>query len=97
MKRGFKRLLLVICCLAIVFACGCGLLEQRLTVLELEPEEPAGTEELQLGRYWYGYWYITDTEEKWRDLDGYSWDCCGEHVVRTRGPCLLRWVSARGC
>ena len=91
MKRGFKRLLLVICCLAIVFACGCGLLEQRLTVLELEPEEPAGTEELQLGRYWYGYWYITDTEEKWRDLDGYSWDCCGELSSIGEEYSLLLW------
>ena len=91
MKRGFKRLLLLMCCLGIMAACGCASLEKRITILESENKAESPKQKAELGRYWYGYWYITDTKEGWRKLDGYSWDCCGELSSADGELSLLLW------
>ncbi len=92
MKRGLKLFLLLTGCLALCCLCSCGSPEKKLTVLETEaaaPSEAPAPEELD--RYWYGYWYITDTRDDWTALEGYSWDCCGELSSTAGGFSLLLW------
>ncbi len=93
MKRELKQFLLLLTgCFIFCCLCSCGSLEKKFTVLEAEAsasEEKSAPAEL--GRYWYGYWYITDTQEDWRPLEGYSWDCCGELSSGENGFSLLLW------
>lgn len=91
MKRGQKLLLSLIGCLALCSLWGCGSMEKKLTVLETEASPTAEPAQDELGRYWYGYWYITDTQEDWLPLEGYSWDCCGELSSGAEGFSLLLW------
>ena len=92
MKRGLEGvLLLVLSCFAVCAVCGCGSLERKFTTVEAEVETDTKLMPADLGRYWYGYWYLTDAEGDWGRLDGYSWDCCGELSSEADDQSLLLW------
>ena len=91
MKRGLKLLLLLTGWLALFCLCCCGSPEKKLTVLEAEIAPSAAPAPEELSRYWYGYWFISDAQDDWKPLDGYSWDCCAELSAGGEGFSLLLW------
>lgn len=70
---------------------GCGRAEPKITLVAITPapEETIDTEALQGS--WYGYWDVSEAEGYWEEVDGRSWDCCGEVLAEEDGISLLLW------
>lgn len=70
---------------------GCGRTDPEITVVAITPGPEETAEAASLSGGWYGYWEVSDPEGYWEEVDGRSWDCCGETLAEENGICLLLW------